>query len=107
MLEEPDLNRLFSVSRVEVIQHISAEELKSILHQHSKSILELQDGPKLEDFENLRSEFDSLKATVSELRQENQEKHEALVAKQASSQAHMLATLRYTSALLYKAPWTT
>jgi len=93
MFEEPALEKLFTVSRVEVIQHISAEELKSVIQQLAKNISDLQDGPKLEDFNSLQNDFESLKVEVSELRIANQEKHEALQSKQASLHARF-ATLQ-------------
>jgi hypothetical protein len=84
MFEDSAFDQLFSVSRVEVIQQISVEELKSIIQQLAKNI---SDGPKLEDVANLRSDIDVLKGEVEELRLSNQEKHDALLSKQATSHA--------------------
>lgn len=87
MFEDSAFDKLFSVSRVEVVQQISVEELKSIIQQLAKSISDLGDGPTVEDVANLRSDVDALKGEVAELRLSNQEQHEALLSKQATSHA--------------------
>ena len=48
---ELNLDKLFSVSRVEVIHQVSSDELKAVIQQLARSIAALSQGPKSEDLQ--------------------------------------------------------
>ena len=66
---ELKLDNLFSVSRVEVVQQVSSEELKVVIQQLARSLAALSQGPKSIDLHQsilgLRAELTELKSTHS------------------------------------------
>lgn len=62
---ELNLDNLFPVSRVEVVQQISSEELKAVIQQLAQSIAALSQGPKSED---LQKSISSLKEELLDLK---------------------------------------
>ncbi len=81
---ELNLDNLFSVSRIEVVQQISSEELKGVIRQLAQSLALLNQGPKSQD---LQSSITSLRKDLADLRKEHASSLQQLETQQVPGHA--------------------
>lgn len=74
-----NLDNLFSVAHVEVIQRISLEELKAVIQQLSDNVAHLSTGPRAQD---LQTNINSLKEELSGLKKAHSQSLSQLEAQQ-------------------------
>ena len=63
-----DLDNVFTVARVEVVQQIDSEQLKAALRRVVSDVALLSRGPKNEEIASLRGELQALRNEVEALR---------------------------------------